>query len=134
MKKLILDYSKWRCGGDGNSENKLGTGFTGLCNRSGFLCCLGQFSLQLNTDITEFDLIGQSEPQDLNVPIELLTTGGEYSFITISDLSGKAIKINDNMDTTPETKIELLKELFSPEGYEIEVINQPKPISHELIR
>jgi hypothetical protein len=38
-KKLILDYSKWRCGDDG--EFKVGKGVTQLKNDEGFYCCLG---------------------------------------------------------------------------------------------
>ena len=41
-----------------------------------------------------------------------------------TDLSNKAMTINDRITTTPEEKILALKELFSKEGYEIEVINK----------
>jgi hypothetical protein len=47
-KKLILDYSKWRCGMDG--ANSLGDGETALLNDKGFMCCLGMFGKQCGID------------------------------------------------------------------------------------
>lgn len=122
MKTLILDYSKWRCGVYGNYQ--LGKGNTLLNNIEGFQCCLGQFSLQLNKNLTKDMLISLGEPNDLDVLVETLTRIGDYNDFENTDLSDKAININDAELTTPQEKIVLLKELFEKEGYSITVINQ----------
>lgn len=137
-KKLILDYSKWRCGEGG--PNQLGDGATELCNEQGFLCCLGQWSLQLG--IPEEELKGKGEPNELSTLIPLFATeekeiGEEYDSMTDSytecvetykrtnQLAVDAIEINDKRTTTPEEKIQELTELLLTEGIELEVINKP---------
>lgn len=126
-KKLILDYSTWRCGGEG--KNKLGEGRTALLNYEGFMCCLGQFSLQLGSEITERDLDDEAEPSDMWKLIPYLTIpneNGEEEFgYYNTQLSNRAMKINDDEKTSVTEKIEQLKELFKEEEFEIEVINQP---------
>lgn len=120
--KLILDYSKWRCGGTG--INRLGKGETALANEEGFYCCLGLFSPQLNSQITLEDMISMGEPSDINKHIPHLNKVSEV-FRANTELSKDAIYINDGELTTPEEKIQLLKELFLKQGLEIEVINNP---------
>lgn len=124
MKKLILDYSKWRCGLDG--DDKLGEGPTELCNSRGYECCLGQFSLQLNPKLTKNDIKGFYEPEEIGVDVDLLTYNldDNRDEIRNSSISEKAININDDEKTTPEEKIVLLKELFATIDCEIEVINK----------
>lgn len=122
-RKLILDYSKWRCG-DITTKHNFGQGIPLLQNIEGFQCCLGQFSLQLNENLTEESLINAVEPQDLNQKIELLVYKVKSKYFN-TDLSEKAIVINDATGTTPAEKIVLLKELFATVDCEIEVINQP---------
>lgn len=135
MNKLVLDYSKWRCGGDFTDApgNQLGEGPTMLLNEQGFMCCLGQFSLQLDTDLDEYDICNLGEPADLDQEVTLLCyTEGDVDPAAEDDehtthstiLSDKAIAINDDGDTTPEEKIAQLRELFGAAGYEIEVINK----------
>lgn len=137
MKKLILDYSKWRCGKDSEyyiddaTKRALGKGSTLLLNNSGFMCCLGQFSLQLNNSLTEQDILSKATPSDLNKEIPILSVFCAFASSPIpsyfnSELSQKAIRINDDIDTTIDQKITELKELFATVGYEIEVVNQPK--------
>lgn len=140
--KLILDYNKWRCGGDStitkyddgsnssfttiDNTNKLGEGDTKLLNDQGYMCCLGQFSLQLNTTISSLNISGFGEPGEIEDDILLLTSdygdGDGYSCRNTS-LSDEAMTINDDSSTTPEEKIVLLQELFAKADCEIEVIN-----------
>jgi hypothetical protein len=125
--KLILDYSKWRSGG--NEENMVGKGEVALLNKEGFMCCLGQWCHQLG--ISEQLLFQQGEPYELRQKIEHFTYGDEVSFmdegdyIANTELSTTAIGINDNPDTTPEEKIKELSQLLESEGIELEVINKP---------
>lgn len=137
-KKLVLDYSKWRCGEGGDHE--VGKGTTQLCNDRGFMCCLGQWSLQMGA--SESDLIGKGEPNELNTLIPLFAKeereiSEEYDSMTdsyieyenkyksTSQLAMDAIEINDRRKTTPEEKIAELTELLKSEGIELEVINKP---------
>lgn len=126
-KKLILDYSKWRSGFNG--KNKVGEGDTCLLNDEGFMCCLGQFSPQINTSIKLEDMKGWGSPNELNIEIDFLSVpstddDGEKIFLD-TNLTQQAIGINDDQTTTPQEKINLLKELFLGVGFTIEVINQP---------
>lgn len=124
MKKLILDYSTWRCGG--NDLNKLGIGDTCLINKEGFMCCLGQFSLQLSK-VTKGEMLAEGEPSDLPMVIPDLSEFDDGSYYS-TVLSDDAIGINDNPNTTPSDKVKELKTLFSKSGYEIEVVSQPAEV------
>ena len=137
MKKLILDYSKWRCGGPG--KHSLGQGLTMLGNPEGFQCCIGQITLQMCPTLTTEDILNKGCPAQLKNEIELLSfkniDRGEgdgllyedelEGAIIDSEITARAISINDDKWTTPQQKIGSLKALFAKAGYEIEVINQP---------
>jgi hypothetical protein len=123
-KKLILDYSKWRCGEGG--KHSVGKGSTQLLNDEGFMCCIGQWSQQCGA--TDSDLLHKGEPNELKAYIPLFThrtrgAGGENSS---NDLSIDCIDINDRKGTTPEEKIEALRVRLHQEGIELEVINKPQ--------
>lgn len=116
--KLILDYSTWRCGGDG--PNKLGTGIVALLNGDGCMCCLGQWSRQL--DVTDDELMDKGEPSELDTLIPLFVEDGKRN----TGLAIEAIGINDDSETTPEYKIIELTRLLATEGILLEVINKPE--------
>jgi hypothetical protein len=124
--KLILDYSKWRSGGD--DENKVGEGRVALLNKRGFMCCLGQWCQQLG--VKDENLLDNGEPQELNQGIKPFVSNEnelyEEPCYKNTRLSDKAIAINDNPETTPEQKIEELTELLMKEGILLEVINKPQ--------
>lgn len=129
-KKLILDYSTWRCGG--HSENALGKGDTMLLNEDGYMCCLGQFSLQLKPELSSKRLLHLGVPDEIGEEIPFLATPSnmcdhidDVGYYQNTQLADEAIAINDNPVTTPEHKIDQLKALFAQVGYEIEVINKP---------
>jgi len=110
-KKLILDYSKWRCGMDGG--NSLGYGETALLNNKGFMCCLGQFGKQCG--VPDNELFERGDPSECETSVPLF----EGSFVV------SAININDDEDTTPEAKLNAIETLLREEGIELEVINKP---------
>ena len=122
--EFILDYSKWRCGLS-SEENSLGEGDTLLCNAQGFMCCLGQFSLQVDKTLKQEDLLCVGMPSSLYRPIEGFSSQGEQGSAS-TPLAASAVTINDDRDTTPQQKIKLLKTLFEKEGHTIQIINQPK--------
>ncbi len=149
MKKLVLDVTKWRSGGDPvkyhpgrqtPNPNALGQGPTKLLNHEGFSCCLGQFAPQLEPSITPEQLLDGDIPQSLKVNIPLLTVPRDsedadqtslniapdnYQWID-SKLACDAIEINDDSTMDLEERIEGLQEIFKEAGYEIEVINKPE--------
>jgi hypothetical protein len=126
-KKLILDYSKWRCGG--TWDHQVGDGDVALLNAQGFMCCLGQWHRQCG--ISDSDLLDKGEPNELPEQTDLFSfesdwnPQGECIEIKNTNLSERAICINDAEDTTPEEKINLLTKLLETEGIELEVINKP---------
>ncbi len=116
--KFTLDYSKWRCGKNG--PNKVGFGYTSLLNDDSYMCCLGQFSRQIDPNA---DIRGAYMPYPSCFSQELkdnLFTNG----MDISDLSVDLAQINDNKDTTPQEKITSIRARLREEGHELEVINQ----------
>jgi hypothetical protein len=137
MKELTLDYAKWRCGGNNPGLNVLGEGRTCLLNDQGFMCCLGQISLQLKSDLTQESIKDINSPGSLSLEVPLLSGYQDDIWIDEdgeevndsrwddTDLSQEAMAINDNPLTTPEEKIVKLQELFGEEGYIIKVINKP---------
>lgn len=122
MKKLILDYSKWRSGGSGGSY-KIGKGNTSLLNDQGYMCCLGQFALQLGAE--EKDVLNTLAPAGINKRIPELTDMSSEYCKENNAFSRRAIEINDHPSTTPEIKIEQLTELCKNHNFELEVINKP---------
>src|ERR1700677_2452869 len=125
-KKLILDYSKWICGGDG--IRKMGLGSVGLLNKEGYMCCLGQWSLQLGA--TPEQIINKGEPFEVPVYMEGLNyhyDEDEQQHFKNDGITNEAISINDDEDTTPEEKVTLLTELCAKYGFQLEVINAPDP-------
>lgn len=124
--KLILDYSKWRCGYNNNAKecpNQLGKGTVRLKNDDGYFCCLGLFSIQLGA--TEEDINDVGRPYLIGKDIPILTTTGMFDMIVDTDLSGACIEINDDEKTTPDEKIEKLTAILKQEGIQLEVINKP---------
>lgn len=122
MQKITIDYSKWRCGSSG--EHQLGEGYTALCNLHGFMCCLGQASLQLNPILKIEHIIGLTSPSMLIVEVPFLSAPREGLMID-TDLSDQAMRINDSQKTSPQKKMEQLTELFKSHNLELEFINTP---------
>jgi|SRR6478736_2298948 len=112
--KLILDYSKWRCGANGS--NSVGEGFTMMLNNEGYSCCLGLFSKQYN--VPDCYLI------DFGTPDHLVNHGIQIPLFT-NPFVCAAVQINDDPNTTPEQKISSIGSMLKRHGIELEVINKP---------
>lgn len=119
-KKLILYYSKWRCGLHG--ENQVGEGNTLLQNANGFQCCIGQWSIQ--SGATEDEIIGFDEPSQIRTHIPLFCDRNN-DFKSNNELAMDCIDINDDIFSTPDEKIKRLRARLHEEGIELEVINKP---------
>ena len=134
MKTLILDYSKWRCGGSFPTigKNSLGKGPTFLLNEQGFMCCLGQFSPQLakrgdKEQLTK-DMLNVVTPSRIKTKgvIPKLTWQKSSGDLSLTRLSVKAIDINDSVYSTVEEKISQLRKLLKENELKLRVINKPK--------
>lgn len=119
MRQLTLDINKWRCGGKGEEGvTALRRQYdTELRNPAGYMCCLGQFALQLG--ISEEDITNRSCPMNLERKIPILTKklisksydGRLIHGIRDTKFSDAAISINDNNKTTIAEKVKQLKAL-----------------------
>lgn len=118
--KLILDYSKWRCGSDGPTG--LGKGYTALLNDEGYGCCIGQWSIQCGA--SNEDILNIKSPESIKeYEVDLFIKKDPFKRNNL--LAYNCMEINDSTNTTPEIKIELLKNRLGEEGIQLEVINKP---------
>lgn len=108
--KLILDYSKWRCGGYG--DNRLGKGGVQLLNKDGYSCTIGIFARYLGATIEQLQN-------------KVTASGCEFQIPLSFSLIDECIGINDDWDTTPEQKLIKLESRLQQEGIQLEVINKP---------
>lgn len=129
-KTLVLDLNNWRCGQE--SENSYGYGQTELENHQGFMCCLGQFSKQIEPKIC---VIGVGEPEDVfynceNILVTKTTTDDYIADDDTNDskysntrFSEKCIQINDSISTNVTQKIKQLTQQCKTIGYTLRVRN-----------
>ena len=132
METIVIDRSKWRTGGDdepkyGYNDNRTGIGETSLRNDDGCLCCLGFITEHL---IPDYGLESDDhKPSSCSVSIPHLSytdnslLSHNSSLQQNTELANQAMAINDDIDTTPEEKEELLKELFKG-IFNLEFINE----------
>ena len=115
MKKKVIkiNRAKWRTGHDGKYST--GFGATSLHNNNGFKCCLGFVCCQ----VTKKACRNGSVPNELERNILGLTFYKKDSWYN-TDLARKAISINDNERTKPETKEHQLLKLFKNSPYKLE--------------
>lgn len=125
LKPFYLSLSKWRCGDNG--VNMLGTGYTELENKDGFMCCLGQGLKQFDRSTNIFQL---DEPKDTSTRRRLFVTYiredmEDESFGTWdnSDFSVDAMYVNDELDLTTPERIVALEFLLQGEGYRLVVVD-----------
>lgn len=128
-KELVLDYNLWVCGNFSKKER----GLSMLLNANGYMCCLGQFSKQTGCPIYKLlSRVDLSEFPDEDVFIIGLSKKNKHDDLINSNLSTKAIEINDNCKTSIAEKVRLLKRLFSKYHYKIRLKNFPQHILEEL--
>lgn len=123
--KFVIDRSVWRCGGGGPAKH--GTGCTYLLNEQGFMCCLGMVAKQLG--YKDKEILNCGEPDEVDSDRENLLVrkidGSDFNtYHKNSELSSKAIEINDDDDKLNDEERELrLVALFAQEGHEVEFVN-----------
>lgn len=122
--ELTLDRSKWICGSPNynfTTLNCLGKGNVLLLNEEGYMCCLGQFALELGATMSQ--IYGMGAPSTvIDFNNDLLIDNNNTNHLD-STFSLKAININDDQRTTVEEKIELLTQLCNEYDIKLKVIN-----------
>jgi hypothetical protein len=127
--KVTIDRARWRTGD--TSTNQTGEGHTSLLNAEGHMCCLG-FCLHASKVAKKY-LASASTPRDALFGVKLVgkvkldnlfRSQGVQALVTrfgivSTDLTAKAIAINDNRLTTPKQKEKELLELFKDSVFEI---------------
>ena len=129
--KFRIDRSKWRCG-DESSKAK-GLGPTQLLNDQGFMCCLGHVELQLG--LSEDQIKGKHYPQGThieNILAEKNVCDGYAEHID-TELSKRAVKINDNNTYHIGDREQLLIELFKEYDHELEFYGEPVSYKKETV-
>ena len=134
MKKITIDRSKWRRGGDTQED----AGETCLLNNEGFMCCLGFIALAEGFD--EDEILCAGEPSDMKIAwnaearrmaenllefeMDDEEDDGEIPEVLTKEIVEKAIKINDDEHYPPDDlyREQILKGLFRG-IYELEFVD-----------
>ena len=115
--EVVIDRSKWRTGYCG--KNRTGEGDIRLLNNEGYKCCLGFICGRLKKGIKDF-----FAPNELDYVVKDLSHKDIDGCIYDTDLTEKAIEINDNSDTTPQEKEKELKKLFKNSVYKLKFVGR----------
>lgn len=126
MQEFIIDRNKWRCGSSLN-KNARGLGHTRLLNKEGFMCCLGQISLQ----IENVNIDRKGKPSNVCFSKENILVKVIYNNLGYidTDLSINAMYINDNSYLTLKERERQLKELFLKHNIKLKFIG--KSVKHK---
>lgn len=131
-KILVLDYSKWICGGGVKKgvQTSHGLGSTSLLNDKGYMCCLGQFSCQ--SGVTPKDIRRKVNPAGMNIVITGLNKPTDYNSTLDTKFSEEAIDINDDLETTIAEKAHKLTLLCSKYKRTLLLKNFPQGVLNQI--
>jgi hypothetical protein len=128
--KVTIDRTRWRTGD--LSTNRTGEGYTQLLNQEGYMCCLGfclkaskvakkylAFSNTPMRAVRAAQLKGEVKNANLFRSQGVQALVDSTDIVANTDLTSKAIRINDNALTTPKQKEKELLELFKDSVFEI---------------
>jgi len=130
--EYTLDFSRWRCGGNG--VNKLGEGPINMRNREGFLCCLGHFAVCVGVAIptgttpagTAEDL-GRNYDSNMVKPVEDDVSGDRFSN---TSLAKKLMGINDHSELRTRERIKRIRNTLEALGHTLVVDNLPEELAY----
>lgn len=124
--EVVIDRSKWRTGAEGKYAT--GRGDTVLLNFEGSMCCLGFISscyLKSKRKNSTAPIMDVGGPCEIGVFIpELNQKEDVFNNFEDTKLTSKAIVINDDEFTKPETKEKKLKELFKSSMYKLKFVGE----------
>ena len=122
MEEIIIDRSKWRCGG--YDDNKVGIGHTELENEEGFMCCLGQWISQKYKTIK---IKGKDSPKEAVKRNRFLVYKNDCDDYENTFLSKVLMGINDDANITLKKRESKLHEVAKKDGrFKFKFINKPK--------
>jgi hypothetical protein len=117
MRKVRINRTKWRSGGEGLKAS--GKGETELYNKEGFSCCLGFASHQL-AKCNKDKLKGESFPCFLDKVITPLTERDRFNYVVDTDFTTECVAINDDEIITRKQREAKLKRKFKANDLELE--------------
>jgi len=121
--KVTIDRSKWRCGDDG--RERAGVGSTRLLNREGYMCCLGFITRAVYPDLRIQDVL---YPMRLGCIVPGLSEKGTFrdcpDALIDTELTVRAVSINDSKRLTREGREKQLLELFEDSPYALEFVGE----------
>lgn len=124
--KFTVDRSKWK-------NRNHGPGNTNLLNPFGFRCCLGFCQSQLGIPDRHLFEVGtpagiswkaNSLDEDSYDADNIFTVKDRKSELSLTELSTRAISLNDSLSHTDKDRETLLKKAFLEAGHEIEFIGE----------
>lgn len=121
--KFTINRASWRCGHSG--PNQHGIGPTQLLNSEGFMCCLGQISLQLGLD--KEDILEKDCPHNIHQTNILSRYDMGYYEYEDTELAKSAMDINDDGSISNQCREDALKILFAEAGHTVEFIGNYSP-------
>lgn len=121
MKSIVIDKSKWRCGGSVKDKHARGKGSVRLLNNEGFMCCLGQMCQQI---APELPIIGLLSPSETNQVVEGLAYPNSYGEIMNTGFSCSAMFINDCCEHDDEKREKHLREVGLEHGFDITFVGE----------
>ncbi len=129
-KTLYLDLKTWRCGGLSQTpHNRNGKGPTGLLNKQGYSCCLGQWIQQTDKTIDIHDLSDPYEIPDCKI---WTLTKREQDDRVNTNFSNRCVSINDEIKTSVVKKISLLRKLLKKYRRKLVLRNVPDELRSRI--
>lgn len=124
---VVIDRSKWRCGGEG--VGRIGEGSTELLNKEGYMCCLGFACLRAGLSKKTILRVARPDSEELvierhrSVPqkltaVNLYSTSGDIEWVN------KAINNNDSKSFTPKEREYRIKQNFKTGGHTVEFVGE----------
>lgn len=126
----VLDYSRWRSGGEG--KHRVGEGTTHMLNKLGYSCCLGQMAQQLG--VSDDDLLFQTNPRDVSNHVGRYDPGLVMNdeFQRLTSFANRMMGANDDEHATPAERIRRIRYLLEKHGHTLQVINAPASVVKAL--
>ena len=130
--KFTIVRDKWICGEPMDNQmsgTARGRGFTALLNPQGFMCCLGQVSLQLGVSEKDIKHIGSPASSEALWGSILCRVEGTSYLNSI--LASTAMSINDSHTTSLSKKEELLTQLFAGSGHKLVFVDTQADLDNQ---
>lgn len=120
MRSIRINRAKWRAGDDDtDGKYACGIGSTLLVNSENYMCCLG-FAAQQLSHKSKKSIRYCGDPSSLKFVVSPINKRLKDGSMNLTELSDKAIDINDCETTALEVKEKKLIKLFARHDLELE--------------